>query len=193
MAPGVGLGLALTRRRGKQDMWRSRRSARRLIHLIFAGRNRMLISRRELPPAIGLHSISGLNRNQSGGNNVATPTERSQQPIDDLSSGTGLVAGVQLLDGTELAYQSSDRFLAVGNRAQGSDFSVGFSNGNSNGFSVDIKTDKSYVYHGPAPFACGSAPSVTSTYSVTRDIAKQESVFFFYGKLPTAVSVSDND
>jgi hypothetical protein len=51
----------------------------------------------------------------------------------------GLVAGMQLLGGTELAYQSSDRFLAVGNRAQGSDFSVGFSNGNSNDFSLDIK------------------------------------------------------
>jgi hypothetical protein len=48
-AGGVGLGLALTRRRGKQHRWRSRRSARRLINLIFAGRNRMLIIRRELP------------------------------------------------------------------------------------------------------------------------------------------------
>jgi hypothetical protein len=108
-------------------------------------------------------------------------------------AGTHQIAGVQMLGGTELAYPSSDRFPAIGDRAQGSDFSIGFSNGNSNGFSMDIKTDKSYVFLGPAPFVCGSAPLVTSTYSVTRDIAKQESVFFFYGKPPTAVSVSHND
>src|SRR5580704_13020319 len=34
--------------RGKQREWRPRRSARRLITLIFAGRNRMLMIRREL-------------------------------------------------------------------------------------------------------------------------------------------------
>src|SRR5438876_11904931 len=35
--------------RGKQREWRPRRSTRRLITLIFAGRNRMLMIRRELP------------------------------------------------------------------------------------------------------------------------------------------------
>ena len=35
--------------RGKPREWRPRRSARRLITLIFAGRNRMLMIRRELP------------------------------------------------------------------------------------------------------------------------------------------------
>src|SRR5260370_32756698 len=33
----------------KQHRWRSRRSSRRLITLVFAGRNRMHIIRRELP------------------------------------------------------------------------------------------------------------------------------------------------
>src|ERR1700730_862338 len=35
--------------RAKQRRWRSRRSSRRLITLVFAGRNRMLVIRRELP------------------------------------------------------------------------------------------------------------------------------------------------
>jgi hypothetical protein len=35
--------------RGKQSEWRPRRSTRRLIALMFAGRNRMLMIRRELP------------------------------------------------------------------------------------------------------------------------------------------------
>src|ERR1700741_1575498 len=35
--------------RGKQREWRPRQSTRRLITLIFAGRNRMLMIRRELP------------------------------------------------------------------------------------------------------------------------------------------------
>jgi len=35
--------------RGKRREWRPRRSTRRLITLIFAGRNRMLMIRRELP------------------------------------------------------------------------------------------------------------------------------------------------
>jgi len=48
-AGAFGFGLPLMRIRGKQHRWRSRRSARRLINLIFAGRNRMLIIRRELP------------------------------------------------------------------------------------------------------------------------------------------------
>src|SRR5215470_18071664 len=34
---------------GRQRGWQSRRSTRRLITLIFAGRNRMLMIRRELP------------------------------------------------------------------------------------------------------------------------------------------------
>jgi hypothetical protein len=124
-------------------------------------------------PAIGLHSISGLHRNEGRGYDVTLYAERGQLPTQHVSCTTRLVAGSQLLGGTELAHQSLHRLLAVGNRPQGSDFPVGFSHSNSNGFRMDIKTDKSYVFHGPAPFACGSAPLVTSTYSVTRAIAKQ--------------------
>src|SRR5882762_552066 len=46
---GFGCDFLFGQVRGKRHRWRSRRSARRLINLIFAGRNRMLIIRRELP------------------------------------------------------------------------------------------------------------------------------------------------
>src|SRR6185437_14832151 len=89
-------------------------------------------------PAIGLDSISGLHRNQGRSYDVAAYAKGSQLPIEHVSGGAGLVAGVQLLHRTELAHQSSNRLFAVGNRTQGADFSVRFGDCNSNGFGMDI-------------------------------------------------------
>jgi hypothetical protein len=56
---------------------------------------------------------------------------------------------------------------------------------------MDIQTNESYRFHKPAPFACGSAPSVTPANSVTRVNANQESVFFFNG-MPTTTFVASH-
>jgi hypothetical protein len=75
--------------------------------------------------AIGLDSISGLHRNQGRNYDVAAYAKGSQLPIEDVSGGAGLVAGAQLLHGSKLAHQFSDRLFAVGNRTQRSDFPLG--------------------------------------------------------------------
>ena len=95
---------------------------RRLIDLIFAVRNRMLIIRQELPRT----KMAGLVRGTYGINNMRV-------------------------------------LLFVG-------------------FSVDMEDPQivCFLWTGSS-FACGSAPLVTSTYSVTRAIAKQESVSSFMG------------
>ena len=50
----------------------------------------------------------------------------------------------------------------------------------------------SYLFHEPAPFAFGSAPSVTAANSGTRALANQVSVLFFNWK-PTASFVASHD
>ena len=48
-----GVGLHFDSEEGKQGERRPRRSSRRLITLIFAGRNRIIVIRRELPRTKG--------------------------------------------------------------------------------------------------------------------------------------------
>jgi hypothetical protein len=100
----------------------------------------------------------------------AMHAQRRQLPVQDVPSGSGFVAGAQLLDRTELVHQLSNRLETVGNDPQAANFSTGFRKGDRDSLGMDIQTNKTHFTHRTdSPFACGSAPRLRRVIHATRN------------------------
>jgi hypothetical protein len=92
--------------------------------------------------AVRLHPIPGLDGNQPRGHNLAIHAQRGELPVKHISGRARFVAGPQLLCRPQLADHFPDRFKAVRDRPDGSDFSARLGYCYGNRLSMDIQSDK---------------------------------------------------
>jgi len=123
--------------------------------------------------AIGLDSVAGLDRDQRGRDDLAGDAERCQLPVQDVACRPGLVAGFPLLHRPQLGNQFANRFQAVRDDAQRTDFSVRLGNRSRDGVRVDIQTKKSYLRHATNSFRMRLCAAGFSLCSVTRATANR--------------------
>jgi hypothetical protein len=87
--------------------------------------------------------VTRLLRNQSGSHHCALNSQLSQLPVEYKPRRAGFIAGPQLLNGTKLLDQLTDRFLAVGYRTQAAYLAIRLGYGDGYRFGVDIQAQKS--------------------------------------------------
>ena len=76
---------------------------------------------------------------------LARHSQRGQLPVQNLTGRTGFMAGFQLVHRPKLRNHFANRFQAVRDDAERTDFSVRLSHRSRDGVRVDIKTNKSYL------------------------------------------------
>src|SRR6516225_313737 len=106
---------------------------------------------------IGLYPITSLDRYQRGRYHLTLHAQLRQLPVHDVTCRSCLIAGSQLLRPAKLLDHLTDRFGAVGNRAQTPYLTIRLRNCYGDRLGMDIQTQKSYLLlHDRLPSACGS-------------------------------------
>lgn len=118
--------------------------------------------------SIGLDPIAGLRRYQRRCHDVTVHTEADQLPVQHVAGRASFVAHAQLIRRAQLPDQAADGLWSIRHRAERADLTGGFGDGDHEGFRVDIKTDKSYVSHGPTLLSRAALRRVLNTHSVIR-------------------------
>src|SRR6202035_3534707 len=106
---------------------------------------------------VGLHAISRSHRYQCWCYYFALGAQRRQLPVQYVARRTGLVTEIQFFNRAQFLDQFTNGLKSIRYYSNRSHLSVLLRNGYGNRLGVDIQTNKSYSFHGPAPFACGSA------------------------------------
>ena len=132
-------------------------------------------------PTVGLHAIPGLHEHERRGDDVAVHPEAEQVPVQPGAGWAGLVAGTQLVGGSELANQSADGVGSIGDPAEAADLASGLGNRDRDGRGVDIKADELYVTHGPALLSHAALRCDLSRHRVIRVPAKRRPVLSLAG------------
>src|SRR5262249_7642431 len=114
-------------------------------------------------------------------------------PVQSACLRSWFIAGSPVIRIAQLSEHSTNIIFPVRNHSEEPQFTVGFGNCHRDLVGMDIQAHESYLFHKPAPFACGSAPSVTPANSVTRVNANQESVFFFQRQPRSINAVAHTD
>jgi len=101
---------------------------------------------------IGLDPIPSLDRRQGRRDDRALYAQLAQLPVENIGRWTGLIAGTQLLNCTQLPYQLAKRFCPVGDYAKTPNLTIRFGYCHCDRIGMDIHAQKSYlVLHDPAP------------------------------------------
>jgi len=122
---------------------------------------------------IRLDAIAGFDRHQARRHHFTSHAQRGELPVQDVARGTGFVADPQLLRRAQFRHQLANRFQAVRNDAQRTNFPVRLCYRNRDGVRVDIQTHKSYLRHATNSFRMRLCAAVLPTHSVTRDTARR--------------------
>src|ERR1051325_3012042 len=125
--------------------------------------------------SISLNFVTWSSGNESRRNHLALPAESSELPVEHIAGRTSFITSAEFFGRPEFLNQAPNRFFAVRNCAEVANFTIGFSNCNRDGGSVDIKTNKSYRFHDRLlSFVCGSVLLVRTTNSIARDTTEDE-------------------
>jgi hypothetical protein len=93
-------------------------------------------------PAVRLHPVAGLYRNQRRCHNLTFHSECDELPVKYVTGRTGLVAGSQFLHRPEFPDHLADRFQTVGDRSNGANLASRFGYRDCYRFGMDIQSRK---------------------------------------------------